>query len=241
MRKVSLLSCAIGLLLLAGCSKESTTLQLQFAPLYGGQSLQLNKLYTDPNGLYFKFSALRFFVSHVQLIRADGSRIEVQPLAYLYMDSPSNMTLTIPQIPPGNYTGVTLAIGMDSAQNDTAPNLITNTSDPRYQNTEMWWGSTLRYVHLKMEGYYGNTNPPLKTLRYHIGTPSYYRKATLLSAINTTGGGLVNKQIELDVQKLFYGQPYSLDVSIHPSTQTTDQPTIAAAMITAIISALAIR
>ena len=112
---------------------------------------------------------------------------------------------TIPNVPVGDYTGITFTIGVDSLRNVAGAQ--SGALDP---SNNMFWSWNTGYIFLKMEG----TSPesPSKALVFHVGgfmkpynairtvSPSFNGKTVTVRPNHTP-----EIHLQADVLKLFTG------------------------------------
>lgn len=143
---------------------------IEFENVVNGEPLRLNEgTYTNANGDSFNVTMFRYFISNITLTSADGTEY-VQPESYYLVneEEAASRKFTIPNVPTGEYTGITFTIGVDSARNVSGAQ--TGALDP---NSGMFWTWKSGYIYVRMEGY----SPQAKTsadgtpggLVFHIG------------------------------------------------------------------------
>lgn len=116
----------------------TVTLELPF--VFGDDSLELDTVYPIPGSSdSASFSEVRYWVSNVALLRADGSAYEVPDSYYLVevrgdqqfveltdvpLDLPARRreSIVLAGVPAGVYTGVRFHVGIDPARNDNFAN-----------------------------------------------------------------------------------------------------------------------
>ena len=176
MPKVIILSFIIGIMILSSCGgpHSSASLSLKFNPVFGSNTLRLGNTYQTPwpYNEYYNFSKLKFFLSHVKLVRADASTVEVSPLVYISLDDSTTFSIPLGDS-IGSYTALRFSIGVDSAQDSYDISNPTNLS-PSYplNQADMFWGSSQRYVFVKMDVETDTISGLTQSdgLAYHIGT-----------------------------------------------------------------------
>jgi hypothetical protein len=217
MRKVLILSSVIGIMILCSCGghpkHNPASLTLKFNPMFGSNVLRLGNTYETPApyAQYFNFSELRLFLSHIKLVRADASTVEVNPVVYISLDDSTTYNIPLGDS-LGSFTAIRFSIGLDSTQDNYAPG--TN-PDPSYTLNEnvvqnnMFWGLTQKYVFVKMDVEVDSISSLTQSdgLGYHIGTPPYYTTVTLNfnQALNVSATGQSVITLTTDFQKIFTG------------------------------------
>lgn len=152
------LSLTLAAVALGGCKKDSDitdsdsatgTVDIVVQNVVGAQALVLNTgNYTTEPGDPFTVTTFNYYLSNIRLLRADGTAF-VQPESYYLVkqSDAASQRFTIPAVPPGDYTGVTFTIGVDSARNVAGAQQAA--LDPL---NGMFWNWNTGYVFLKMEG-----------------------------------------------------------------------------------------
>ncbi len=156
---IASLFCVLSLaaLSLAGCTKndqavpaaQSGEFDVEFEPTAGAAPLVLSaQAYTTPAGDQLTVSKFRYYVSHIVLTRADGTRY-VQPESYYLVDAAAEASqhLAIKNVPTGDYTGITFTVGVDSARSASGPR--TGALDA---GTGMFWNPDAGYIYAQLAG-----------------------------------------------------------------------------------------
>jgi hypothetical protein len=227
MRNVSILIMIIAVIGIGGCKKSSSgttgTVILKFNPMFGSSSMVLNNQYMTPDNKYFTFQHFKFFMSHIKLVRSDNSAVEVSPMVYVSLDDSSTLSIPI-TCPVGSYTGISFYLGLDSEQNEMAPNL-TDPSSPIFANHYMNWATGLNYTFVFIDGLAGSTSNPSNPMEYHVGTNPYYTYvAPIAKKFSVSGGSQASLVLTANVQNVFYGTTGAINVLTDPVTQTTETP-----------------
>ena len=111
--------------------EQQGALNLTFDAVVENEDFELHKTYTI-NNEEVSFSQLRYWVSNVVLIDSQGNRFEVPNSYYLLEENeaisvqegsyeyPANKreTITLTELPAGDYTAIEFGIGIDEAYND---------------------------------------------------------------------------------------------------------------------------
>ncbi|MBD2715406.1 hypothetical protein KBK19_10195 [Microvirga sp. STR05] len=196
---------------LTSCNEDEDVQQgsvsLEFENMAGAVPVQLGSTtYKTTAGDTFSVSTLRYYISNIKLKKADGNEY-VQPESYYLLDEalPATKTFTIPNVPSGDYTGLTFTIGVDSARN------VAGAQTGALAPSDMFWNWNSGYIYTKLEGRYSpsKTNGPLV---FHIGgfkSPN--------NTIRTVSPAMTNKVIQIregrtpqvhlkaDILKMFTG------------------------------------
>ena len=244
MRKVLFFSLIAALAVLSSCHHDSTNgyLKLQLNPMFGSNKLILDSTYQSPDGRYYVFTNYQMFLSHIKLIRTDGSSVEVSPIVYFGLNDSTSITPTVSLTnPTGSFTAVQFSIGIDSIQNNYPQSA--DPSNPLYVGNSMNWSTSLKYVFAKLEAYADTVNPPLQSIGYHVGTDPYYTTFTITKSFSTSTSSQTTLVLNADFQKLFYGGTNPINI-LDPSqqvTNTTVNPALAQKFITDLSTIFSLR
>lgn len=166
--------------------------------------------YTTEAGDRFTVTTFNYYISNIKLTKSDGSTFAQPESYYLVKQSEEESRhFTIPDVPVGDYTGITFTIGVDSARNVAGAQ--TGALDP---SNNMFWSWNSGYIFLKMEG----TSPDSRNnaLVFHVGgfmkpynairtvSPSFNGKTMMVRADHTP-----EIHFRADVLKLFTGMRFS--------------------------------
>lgn len=114
------------LVLLFSCSSDEETISgegainLEFDQVFGGADLILrNQANTLSNGEILRVEEMKYIVSNIRLKKADGTTYTVpKASSYFIIDETdlASQTISLPNIPAGDYVSVTFGIGVDEEQ-----------------------------------------------------------------------------------------------------------------------------
>lgn len=100
-------------------------IKLEFEHVVGNAAFQTNTNFLNSSGETFQVSTLRYYISNVKLKKPDGSFTVIPKTYHLVSAVRNNANLnaspiiTIPNVPEGNYSGVSFLIGVDSVQTES--------------------------------------------------------------------------------------------------------------------------
>lgn len=210
-------------LLLTTCKDDPTTgdLDVVFTATYDDEPLVfLAETYTYPSGVDMQFQLVNYFVSNVTLVHANSSEdhllsdVELLNFDDLYdrAAAQAGLTRTYTAIPPGEYVGIRIGLGLSPELNATQPGDY-NASHPLAEN---YWSIAKGYIFSKVEGVAdldGDSN--FETgLTYHTGKSDLYLEKTFNTAISIKAGEASAAQVVLDVAKILEsGTGEFLDIS----------------------------
>lgn len=216
------------------------SLTLTFTNQIGSQPLTLNtQTYQNAAGESFTVSKFNYFVSNIRLRRDDGSEyVYPQDISYFLVEAerPASQTITLANVPKGNYTGMTLLLGVDSLRSLADISQRTGVLDPGLNTHDpMYWEWNSGYIFVKLEG----TSPAAPAAQnngflYHIGgfggglngkkTINNLRTITIpfsTDRVAVQPGATPVVQITTDVAKVFNG-PTQLSIAAHPGVMFED-------------------
>lgn len=136
--------------------KTNGELTLEFDNVVGGTNLALGKAtYKNSFGEEFTVDAFNYFVSNVELKKADGTTYKVPNSYYLVRESlASSQLIKLTDIPQGDYTGVNFVLGVDSTKSVSPVTERTGALDPGTygQAVDMYWSWNSGYIFVRLEG-----------------------------------------------------------------------------------------
>jgi hypothetical protein len=179
---LSLILLATIALVFSNCKKEEEDLSgtgsisFELENRAGNSELELGKNYVTHRGDTVNFTKFDYFISNFVLIKDDGSEYTVPKDASYFLckhDQPATRTITLDNIPAGNYKAVRFIIGVDSLKSVSDISERTGVLDPSAGASGMYWAWNSGYIFVKVEG----TSPqaPLnastgqRTIQYHTG------------------------------------------------------------------------
>lgn len=208
-------------LFLASCRKDPATLSLTVQPKWGSDNLQLNTTYSSTGG-YMNFSSFGMYLSHIKLVKADNSEVEVDSMALInYANNAIKIDLKAVE---GSYKGIKFGIGLDSAQNAISPAQVDDQS--AYKPDVLYWAQGLDHLFIAMEGHSGSTSSLGNIFFYHIGTNAMYRTTEVDQPFSVAAGGSTSLTLDADISKVFSGAN-GVNVLTQPGTHSTDSVAIA--------------
>ncbi|SEU07594.1 MbnP family protein [Hymenobacter actinosclerus] len=165
-------SLALGTMLLGSCNDkdndpaaepQKSVFSVELENTVGNRSLNLDTdTYTTPAGDQFTISTFKYYLSNLELLKADGSVVPL-PDTYFLVDhaNKASQKLQFSDVPAGDYTGLRLVVGVDSARTKAG-----NFSGVLGDDQGMWWAWSKEFINVKLEG----TSPqsPKGGLVFHI-------------------------------------------------------------------------
>lgn len=235
------------LIAISSCKPEETNklkTTINFNTTFGGEPIVLNKMVATSAGDSIKFTMSKILLSEIDLLKADGSSVrlkdaiffgEAQSFQSVLSDNTANFC-------SGDFTGIRFNFGLTTAQNNTDP--ATAPCPSAYcADYDMWWGSTLKYTNIKVEGLVKpNGSSTFSALMYHIGKPVNFRTITITQPIALSKDKDNALTIAVDLKKTLDGSnPMNLSLQTERVTQTTDNEPLATKFADNIVNAFSIR
>lgn len=148
-------------------------LSLEFDNVVGNKDLKLeSEQYTNASGESFNITLFNYYISNISLKNDKGETVTIpkEESYFLVKESDAaSKTITLKNIPSGNYTSVSFIIGIDSVKNTVPVEQRTGVLDLA---NAMYWSWNSGYIFLKMEGTSdaapANANG-MKKYQFHIG------------------------------------------------------------------------
>lgn len=175
------------LLGLAACrdaKPPATLLDVEISHVAGSTQLAAGGEVTTPAGEVFKVNKLNYYLSNLRLLRADGSSWTptLDPKTsdgywLVELTKPDTQTFSLDSAPAGEYTGMELLIGVDSARNSAGAQ--TGTLDPA---RGMFWTWATGYIHFKLEGRSPASTEVDQAVTLHLGGDGLQRSVYLAFA-----------------------------------------------------------
>ena len=182
MRKIKTILMAITTVAaLSSCSKKDDNndstpakVTLQFDHYVGAEKLTLGtdaagaKAYTS-NGQTLKFSEVKYVITNVVLVKADGSKVpyhteDLDKGGFLINQADAaSLAPVLNEIPSGDYKGIEFGLGVKKELNNLKlqtqfPNFYRLTGEFKHSGIMHWeWANGYRFV--KLEGWYSNPTP----------------------------------------------------------------------------------
>lgn len=123
-------------------------LNFSFSYNFKGQEIVFgSKNYINLAGDTFNIEQLKHYFSNLTLIKPNGERVNLGNYHLLDAHVPGTCNFTIPNVPAGNYTGISFLIGVDSARNYSG--VQEGALDPAWQ---MFWTWNTGYVFFRING-----------------------------------------------------------------------------------------
>lgn len=225
-------------------------LTIQPGIFQGGTQLFLGSTLSINDSTDVSIETVRFYVSHLQAVKADGSTVDLADYTFFDLREPSSVNRPDWrnqkfEIPAGNYTGLTFSLGLDSAQNYSDPSTFPQ-DNPLSAATGMYWTWATQYRFVMAEGRANQTGQvgsgDDQAYSYHPGGNHLYVEGLQLSqAFNVAAGGNTILELKVNTDAWFNGPGGSINpfVEFAAHDAPADQP-LAAKFITNFASGLSL-
>lgn len=218
-----------GILATSGCKKDENTtpptvntgthgqLNVRIANVVGSEAVTFGDTpYVNAAGNRYGISALKYYMSHFSLIKADNSVLNSGNHELIDAADSTSCKFTIDSIPNGIYTKVRFYLGVDSGSNRTA----VNGGDLDLSNG-MHWGWSTGYIFFKHEGYFvDNANTP-QWIIYHLGTDNALATIDVPITAFEVKGNNHTLSLKFDLNRM-YASPSLINFNGNNVRQSTD-------------------
>ena len=196
MKNFTYIAMLAGVLMLAitGCKKEESTLKtppkgdfkIEFEHVWAANldPFYMNtKMFHPKTGDSLTFTTMKYYISNIKLINADGTTWDDEESYYLLdVSDPTSLVINFANVPVGTYTGMYLTMGVDSARNVSGAQ--EGALDPA---NGMFWSWNSGYIMIKAEGL--SPQGTGGSFTYHLGGFSGSDKAVLDKQVNFPTAG----------------------------------------------------
>lgn len=173
-------SIALIALMLTNCKKDKVqepepapeptatagSLKLHFEAMVGDSALVFStSTYTNQAGNSFNVTLFKYYITNVKVTKMDNS-VWMEPNSYHLVDhlDDASTTITISNVPFGNYKAIEFMLGVDSARNNSGAQ--TGALDPA---NGMFWSWNSGYIMAKIEGTSPQSTATANALKFHVG------------------------------------------------------------------------
>lgn len=198
---------------------DKGTLSIEFDNRVGLDELKLNGTKAKtPAGEEYTISTLNYFISNIKLTNSTGVEVSFPDKYFLVRESDAaSQTISLLDIPAGNYINVTYTLGVDSLMSIADVGARKGVLDPAsYGDDNMYWSWNMGYIFFKIEGNSSIvTQNPENKFEYHIGgfggkdavTPNNIKEISIPLNTNATVRQNTESTIHIlfDVNKVFEG------------------------------------
>ena len=169
-----------------------------------------DSIYVMANGRKISISIAQLYISNIQLVKADGSTVDISGLTIAKTQPIEEYMLG--SVPAGNYKSIRFNVGLSPASNALLP----EPSDSTFYKPNMWFGNTVQpwngYVFVNFQGKIDTSNAAngtiagMQTFSYRIGTDSHLKSVSMPDQNYTISPDQTQFiHIVIDYNKLFNG------------------------------------
>jgi hypothetical protein len=216
------------LLLLASCKREKITpppiieesIEMKVFPVFNGNTLFLDSVYTGPNGERLKVTDVSFYLTNIQsngLPLADVGFFDYRNAGNSFLTAKKKYT---------DFLSLEGIIGVDTSLNHDDPSAFPNESPLNISNAgPMHWGWNTGYIFISIEGkadtLVDGTDNLDVSFSYHIGTDAMLQPFAF-PQINwlQTGEKKHACHLTLDLFTFFFNPLQPVDIASEPFTHS---------------------
>lgn len=236
----ALLLIAAPLALFSGCKKDSdapeatNSVNFTVKNMAGAQDLTLNStVAATAAGEKFTVSTFEYYLSNIKFTKSDGTTYAAPDTYFLVNQAtPASLSFSVPNVPVGDYTGVSFIVGVDAQKTGlTDPLTFTGKFDALNPAYNMYWTWNSGHIFMKMEGTLTSTTPA-QTLTCHIGGYTTPYDAIVTAAPSFNGSKLTVQAgrtptiaLKADVVKMFDG-PTPITLSTFTGAHMPSAPSV---------------
>jgi hypothetical protein len=137
----------------------------------GEHEANYDSTFETVSGRKFTIADYRMYISHIVLIKNDGSELPVT--GKVILTNPESDEYSLGKVPVGNYKGFRFLLGLDSLTNHSDASVYPADNPLSIQTPSIYWSWNSGYIFWKVEGKVDTTaaqNGPVDVdYVYHIG------------------------------------------------------------------------
>jgi hypothetical protein len=206
----------LGMFLFFSCEKDKNKgdLDLVFFLEYGGKPLVIFDTFVYPSENYkLKFSRIAAYISDISIRNSDGSNKELKEIDFLdfsnaHTASAQNrgFTYTIKDVDAGNYSALSLAMGLPSNLNAKEPKDFSAGS--LLSSSTNYWTAWKSYIFMRTEGNidFDNDGDMEDTFTLHTGGNEAYVPFSFNHIFSVKDNETTTIKIVIDMEKYFNGK-----------------------------------
>lgn len=208
---------------------KKTTVQIKFEHMIYNHPLKTDTgKYFNAAGQPFTITKFKYYVGNIVLQNSNGANYFHKEYYLISEEDENSKSITLYDIPVGDYTAMSITIGIDSI--DNCNGVQSGALDPVHG---MFWSWNSGYIFLKLEGTSAACSTPMHFFEYHIGGFTVHnnciRKTTLQFdkpvTLKTNTRQLIILQTAVDK---ILNMPNSIDFSTLPSITDRKNATLMA-------------
>lgn len=182
----------------------------------------VNKNYLNANGDSVSLSTFKYFISNVELVRADGSTFQEPDSYHLLVaaNTSASETFTISDIPAGTYSKIRFRVGVDAVRNSSTAD---KAGDLDKDHDMTWdWNTGYTFVLALGKYYKPGASPAFQDFTYLVGKDAQYRTVELAFPAPTASTQISETHkpkmhLHANIFDIF-GGPHVVDVKANPNS-----------------------
>ncbi len=201
-------------------------LRIHVVPNWDGAAFSAFTEYRAPYDYRFQVEMLRLYLADIRFVNAQGETA-IDPVRLLDLgNGPSTMEI---EVPPGDWLGMRVGLGLPPDMNHTDPALYPN-EHPLSVNTGMSWNWANGYKFVLFDGRYNpdplSTTPLLSTFSVHTGMDTCYATVDLFPALpfTTKANTITDLTLRVDVDGFLQSGPDTIDVAVENQSHGGNLP-----------------
>jgi hypothetical protein len=206
-------------------------LKITLVPKFNGAPFAFYTDYYNPLNQRIQFEILKFFVTNFYAKKTNGDSVLVKD-AFKY-DLELGLSSFTAYLDPAEFTGMSLAFGVDTNNNHLDPTLLDPSHPLSYnQANTMHWGWATGYIFMKCEAKADTsgtgTGPLSQFIAYHPGDDlCYYPTPFLPKTFSVSVGNTTELNLDFDVAKFITTTSDTIDLRVDNLTHFNDYPSLA--------------
>lgn len=221
---------------------QTTSVTINFTAKYGDAPfILLTEEFEYPDGKMIRFQEeFGLFISNLELLQSEGNdKEELREIAYLDFGANSSpafaeipQSITVENIPVGEYKGIKFDIGVPADLNAENPNDFG--ADNPLSDPSLYWSGWQSYTFMRLDGCYDRDGMGLgtscntadgdnTTFIFHTGANNAYREVdAFIQPITLTQSqpGVFN--FEIDVEQIIAANGNLIDFGADPTLHTNN-------------------
>lgn len=217
------------------CKKEDNSpkntkqvLDFHWHSMVGTTDASYGVQFTSSDGIKFKISDWRYYVSNFVLIKEDGTEYPIADK--LFLINIANSDYSLDSVPVGNYKGFKFTVGLDSVTNHQDPTTYGASNPLSLQSPSIHWSWNSGYIFMKIEGKYDSTIAQTggsainQSFFFHVGLDKLKKVVDYSNhPFSVVSGENKKLHIEMDFLKILNG----IDLKTENGTHTMDNMPLA--------------
>jgi hypothetical protein len=210
---------------------QPTLLKMELTAWFEDEVLEAGKVYHNVSNYRVNVTELKLYLAHVHAVRDNGEIQNLTDIAFFDLTNGS-ASLTLSNVPPGNYTGLGFGIGVPQEMNSPAnPGFniaIYDSNHPLSVTNNMYWTWATGYRFVIFDGRYDvdaeSDDPLINGYSFHTGMDESYREVHF-NDINFAVTAHETNEIFLDfaVDRFYYSDGDTIDVAVDNQSHGTNQ------------------